>query len=225
MTGRTFTASLKPAWTDEQINAFLDTMRGTAICHIITHDKDANEDTGEAVEPHTHILIDYDTPRKISTVANLLKVDENFIEIVRNKRGAFRYLTHIDDDDKYQYSPTQVYTNYSISYEEQILGTSLNDRDIAKMLANGQGLELLGVVPSTKLRTIQAFLQYDRSGQLNEQLSIIKTKLDSITDTMDKVEQMAVAFANGLNNTIKQLQDGFLAIAKEIRYARLRVNK
>jgi len=225
MTGRTFTVSLKPSWTEEQIKAFLDDMTGTAICHIITHDKDANEDTGEAVEPHTHILIDYETPRKISTVANLLKVDENFIEVVRNKRGAFRYLTHMDDDDKYQYSPTLVMTNYGIPYEEQIIGTSLNDRDIAKMLANGKGLDLLGIVPSAKLRTIQAFLQYDRSGQLTEQLNGIKAKLDNITDTMDKVEQMAVAFAKGINTTITQLQDGFLAIAKEIRYARLKVNK
>ena len=82
MSGRVFGASLKPAWNKEEIQEFLSKTKGDIIVFIINHDKDLNSE-GEQVEEHTHIYLEYSTPRKITTVANLLKVESNFIEIVR----------------------------------------------------------------------------------------------------------------------------------------------
>lgn len=86
MTSRTFTASLKPALTTEQIESLGTQLKGMATLLAITHDKDINEETGELVEPHTHLYFEYSTPRKITTIANLLNVDTNFVEVVRNKK-------------------------------------------------------------------------------------------------------------------------------------------
>ena len=81
VSGRVFIASLKPVWTKEKMQKFVDSMKGTALIYMINHDRDSNPETGELIEPHTHFLIEYQTPRKILTVANLLEVEPNFIEI------------------------------------------------------------------------------------------------------------------------------------------------
>lgn len=192
MTGRTFTASLKPAWSAEKVREFLKQMEGTATVFIINHDKDLNE-FGEAVEAHTHIYIDYNTPRKITTVANLLGVAVNFIELVKNKKGFLRYLTHKDDPDKYQYDDDEVYTNSSASYSVTLLGNSLSDKEIAEYILQGRGMELLGVVSSAKLRTIQSFLHFDTSNQQLNEIRALRGKIDAMAGVLRDLRDFATS--------------------------------
>lgn len=209
MSGRVFGASLKPAWTETQINEFLDKTRGDVIVYVINHDKD---DT----ESHTHIYLEYTNPRKVSTVANLLGVESNFIEIIRNKKGYLRYLTHMDDDDKHRYDENQVYTNNDVPYKNQVLGNSMSDKEIAEYLAQGKGMDLLGIVPAGKLRTIQGFLHFESSNKLLTEIKRLSAKMDELSDTLGSVKMIADSFVNSVDASKEEMLKGFQLIADSI---------
>jgi len=70
---------------------------------------------GELKKPHIHCLMTFDNSRDLKTVQNYFnefdQLKENSFEKISNAFGAKRYLTHIDNPDKYQYDPLQVETN------------------------------------------------------------------------------------------------------------------
>lgn len=212
--GRVFGASLKPAWSVEKINEFLDKTRGDITVFISNHDKDETE-------PHTHFYLEYTSPRKISTVANLLEVESNFIELIKNKKGYLRYLTHKDETDKHFYDDSEVLTNSDVSYSTLVMGNSLTDKEIAQYLMEGRGLDLLGVVPSGKLRTIQSFLHFDNSNLQLQLMRQLKAQNDIILETFNNIEKIAVDFSNGVSLTVGDLVGGMKLIANEISKARV----
>lgn len=214
MSGRVFGASLKPVWSVEKISEFLDKTRGDIIVFAINHDKDETE-------PHTHLYLEYSSPRKLSTVANLLEVEGNFIELVKNKKGYLRYLTHMDEIDKYRYEDTEVLGNSDVTYSTLVLGNSLSDKEIAEYLIQGKGLELLGVVPSGKLRTIQSFLHFDNSNAQLEQIRLLNDKMDAMNKAFNNIEKIAVGFVNGLSLSTADMVNAMKTIASEISKARL----
>jgi hypothetical protein len=216
MTGRTFTASLKPAWDEFKIAQFIASMTGTAIVWVINHDQDTNDD-GEILENHTHILIDYETPRKITTVANLLEVDTNFIELVKSKNKMLQYLTHINEPKKFKYDHDLVWTNSSISYADSIGGSLMTDRQIADYIKDGRMTDLLGLVPAHKLRTIQSLLNFDNSGEILRELQLMKTAILGMSSSLMNIETMATNFQNNLQLTAEQLRNGFGSIAEAIK--------
>jgi hypothetical protein len=218
MTGRTFTASLKPAWDTDKITSFLQEMEGVATCWIINHDKDSDEN-GELCEAHTHIIIDYETPRKLTTISNLLQVETNFIELVKNKKKMLRYLTHKDDADKYQYQDNEVMTNNDTNYALTIIGNTLSDRDIADFIIQGRGLELMGVVSSSKLRTIQAFVHYDQSNSILSEVRALREQNARIMEVFDNVDGLVKTLLNSVHKTIEDTNKGLTMIATEIRRA------
>lgn len=212
MNGRVFTASLKPAWEHDEIEKFLNDMKGTATVFIINHDKDTNE-LGELIEKHTHVYIEYATPRKITTVANLLNVEPNFIELVKNKKSMLRYLTHKDDLDKYQYDDDEVYTNNSVSYRMTLLGNDLSDKEIAEYIIQGKGMELLGIVSSSKLRTIQALLHYDNSNSQLKEIRALNAKLDAVVETLLKFERYARDTVEQFGNNAEKMANALIQLA------------
>ncbi len=216
MTGRNFTASLKPAWTTEKIDKLLQDLTGTATLWIINHDKDIDTETGELIENHTHILLEYETPRKIGTVANLLEVEPNFIELVKSKKALIRYLTHKDDTDKYQYDDQEVKTNSTIQYADYVMGSNLSDKEIARFIAEGRGTDLLGVVNASKLRTIQAFMQYDRTGMMAREISMMRTKLETMGTALENINAIATDFQMAATKGLTSMNDAMLRIADEI---------
>lgn len=220
--GRTFTASLKPAWTREKIEDFLESTRSTATCWAITHDSDIDEQ-GEVLEAHTHVLIDYATPRKVGTVANLLGVADNFVEVVRNKQGALRYLTHKDQRDKHQYLDDEVGTNSDVAYSDTCKGAGLSDRDIARYLSDGRGMELLGLVPSGKIRTIQAILHFDQGSTTLNELRAIRGQNDQLREQNEqmlgffsKVEKVVTELTSGIVPSFEMMVAGINAIAQGV---------
>lgn len=213
--GRNFTVSLKPAWSEEKIHLFMAQMIGQAKVWAINHDKDINED-GEKVETHTHILVAYSTPRKVSTVANVFEVESNFIEIVRNMKGMLRYLTHKDEEDKHLYNDDEVITNDSVPYAMTILGNGLSDKDIMEYLVQGRGSELLDVVSIQRIRALQSFLHFDSSNRLLNEVRDLNRKMDIVLDTIDMAKQIADGFLNGVKFTVEELTDGMRAIANQL---------
>lgn len=220
MSGRVFGASLKPAWTSEQVEQFLLDTRGDITVFIINHDKDLDSD-GEPVEEHTHLYLEYSTPRKVSTVANLLKVESNFIEIVRNKKGYLRYLTHMDETDKHKYDNEQVYGNADIPYETLVLGNSLTDKEIAEYLTSGRGIELLGVVSASKLRTIQGFIHFDQGNTLLNEIRRLNSKMDAIGEIAENVETYTKSFIDVIEQGIISIPEALNTIGTEMKKIRM----
>lgn len=203
--GRTFTISVKPAHHEATIEAFCDSMKGTAYVYAITHDRDTNEETGELIESHTHYLLEYETPRKLQTIANLFEVEANFVEVVKSKKAMLRYLIHLDSPDKFQYEPEQVISNNPIAFKDLIMGQNLTDKEIAEYIVNGKGADLLGVVSASKLRTIQSFLSFDRQGKLFQEMRKMNDKMDLMTDSLKQIHEIAADFQLGFTKSATQL--------------------
>jgi hypothetical protein len=215
LTGRVFGASLKPAWNEQQIQEFLNKTKGDIMVYIINHDKDTNEQ-GDLLETHTHIYLEYANPRKISTVANLLEVETNFIEVVRNKKGYLRYLTHLDEKDKHIYEASEVYTNHNQSYEMLVRGNSITDKEIAEYIIQGRGMELLGLVSASRLKTIQSFVHFDTSNLVLDEIRHLNRKMDDIVEVVDSVDRFIKDAGELINNGIMSMTESFEIIASEM---------
>lgn len=81
----------------------------------ILHDKDKMED-GTPKAPHTHIYMEFTSPRGVNAVAKALGLDEEHYNLVealkKSKSGALRYLVHTDDAKKHQYAHEEVIANF-----------------------------------------------------------------------------------------------------------------
>lgn len=87
----------------------------------ILHDKDVTED-GEVKKAHIHWLGRRKNASGLKYVAEIMGLKENEVEIIKNWKGAVRYLTHIDYPDKYRYEVEDIVTNMDniVAYFEQI---------------------------------------------------------------------------------------------------------
>ena len=107
---RSFAGTLYPDSESYDCETLLSTIRSKFIdWAYILHDKDVNEN-GELKKPHIH-WVGRATPRCLSVVAHFLGLPENDIEVVKNFDNMVMYLIHLNDIDKFQYSPDDVETN------------------------------------------------------------------------------------------------------------------
>lgn len=107
---RSFAGTLYPDSESYDCETLLSTIRSKFIdWAYILHDKDVNEN-GELKKPHIH-WVGRATPRCLSVVSNFLGLPENDIEVVKNFDNMVMYLIHMNDIDKFQYSPDDVETN------------------------------------------------------------------------------------------------------------------
>lgn len=98
--------------------------------YIILHDSDSDEN-GEQKKAHYHILMNFGSPQQIKTVFNkfpeFTEIKENSIELIRNGYGYKRYLCHLDNPEKHQYSVDLVETNDSLYKDALINKVSAED--------------------------------------------------------------------------------------------------
>lgn len=80
----------------------------------ILHDKDVDEN-GELKKPHIHWVGRLKAARYLSALADDLGVAENMIERCRSFDAFIRYLTHIDDPDKFHYPLEAVIATFPIN--------------------------------------------------------------------------------------------------------------
>lgn len=88
------------------------------------HDKDVNPD-GTQKKPHYHLLILFDGVKSESQVSEMLDrvLGEDRVKVFENvnsTRGYARYLCHLDNPEKAQYSPDDVIGVGGAVYEEYI---------------------------------------------------------------------------------------------------------
>lgn len=75
--------------------------------------------------PHYHVYLELSSATTQSRLAKRLGIPENYIKRVKSRRGACRYLTHIDYPDKIQYDVKDV--KVSRAFQRKFL---LNFEDI-----------------------------------------------------------------------------------------------
>lgn len=74
------------------------------------HDRDVNA-TGEQKKPHYHVMVFYQGPTSYNVVKRLTDgLNQPIPQVVEQVRGYYRYLTHMDNPEKAQYSPSEIRT-------------------------------------------------------------------------------------------------------------------
>ena len=97
-------------WTDNptHINA-LDYIKRYYPHYIgILHDKDTKEDN-TLKKAHWHVLLYFPNQKMISSMKKDLGVNDTDFYEIKSMSGQLRYLIHYDDEDKYQYSPNDIF--------------------------------------------------------------------------------------------------------------------
>lgn len=74
------------------------------------HDKDELEDeSGKTKKPHYHVIICYGSPTTYNNVKNLTdSLNSPVPQALEQVRGYYRYFTHKDNADKYQYDEKEI---------------------------------------------------------------------------------------------------------------------
>lgn len=222
---RLFTASLQPVWDDKKTEQFLKDMKGIAEVYVVNHNQDKNQD-GTPTSDHTHVVLIYDTPRRINTIANVLQVATNFVEYGRSKVALLLYLTHKNDPTKFQYTDDLVKTN-STPYSDVVKGLGVSDADLVNEVLNGNELSLLGTVSMTRIRLAQSLVQNKALASANSQLAIIReqnTRMANLLETVAFSTSKIETYFNEFYQGLKELGEGSkkigLAIANEIKMLR-----
>lgn len=74
------------------------------------HDRDTNV-TGESKKAHYHVMVFYQGPTSYNVVKRLTDgLNQPIPQVVEQVRGYYRYLTHMDNPEKAQYSPADIRT-------------------------------------------------------------------------------------------------------------------
>lgn len=90
---------------------WIDQLRMTGLKAVISplHDKDVNPD-GTTKKPHYHVIVVYSGPTSYNVVKSVAVDQLNGASPIPLEavRGYYRYLTHMDNPEKYQYSKSDL---------------------------------------------------------------------------------------------------------------------
>lgn len=85
-------------------------LKGIAVAISPLHNHDINP-TGELKKPHYHIILCFNSPTTYNNVVEFSKEFNGTIPIpLESPLGMYRYLTHKDNPEKYQYSESDIIT-------------------------------------------------------------------------------------------------------------------
>lgn len=83
-------------------------LKGLTFACSPLHDKDINP-TGESKKPHYHIILSFNGPTSNNVVNEIMKELNQPIAIpLESVRGYYRYFTHKDNPEKYQYNDKDI---------------------------------------------------------------------------------------------------------------------
>jgi len=131
---RNFATVVYPESAPENWREILQELK-TAVFISPLHDCDCNPD-GEVKKAHYHVMLMYEGKKSINTIRDLCSTFGGVgCEKVESKRGYARYLCHLDNPEKAQYSPDDV-TTYGGENYTVVIGTVLDKyKAIREMIA------------------------------------------------------------------------------------------
>ena len=132
----------------------------------ILHDKDLKAD-GTPKDNHIHFLCFFPYQKTISRVSKLFDIEEKYIEKIKNKSAAIRYLIHLDckpEENKYKYDFEKIVSNFDL---EPYFNTELDK-------SKKEGLNILQLVDYIKDKdynvTIEDLIRYAVTNNLYSDL-------------------------------------------------------
>jgi len=127
-------------------------MSGLPIAISPLHDKDLNAD-GTPKKPHYHVIAVYGSPTTFNNVKTLTDRLNAPIPIALDQvRGMYRYLTHKDNPEKYQYDEKDI---------QNLNGFSILDFcELTKNEVNKIKRALLAIIREHQFTEYRAFMDY-----------------------------------------------------------------
>lgn len=118
----------------ESQQSAIDSIRKNYSYVGMLHDKDTDVN-GELKKAHWHFIIRFKQARWSSGLAAELGIDDHF-ESVKNMDGALRYLSHLDDPDKFQYDPSDASysADMSVVYRKAICDAVTEDERVLTII-------------------------------------------------------------------------------------------
>lgn len=96
------------------------------------HDKDVNPD-GEHKKAHYHIIVIYGAPTTYNNVLNFTrKLNATIPQALENVRGMYRYFSHKDNPEKYQYDDKDIECFNSFNIRDFVELTSSEITELKK---------------------------------------------------------------------------------------------
>lgn len=115
-------------------------LKGISFAVSPLHDKDTNP-TGEPKKPHYHIILSFSGPVTDKTVNQIMsELNQPIAIALESVRGYYRYFTHADNPEKYQYNSNEIQV--------------FNGFDVTDVLNNFEVFQCL--------KTIQALVQENK---------------------------------------------------------------
>lgn len=93
------------------------------------HDKDINP-TGEPKKPHYHVILVYAGPTTYASVSKFTaSLNATVPQALESVRGYYRYLTHLDNPEKYQYDSLEIdhYNGFNIGDLCELTKSEVNE--------------------------------------------------------------------------------------------------
>lgn len=127
------------------------------------HDKDVNP-TGEAKKAHYHILLVYSGPTTYNAVAKFTaSLNATIPQALESVRGMYRYFSHKDNPEKYQYEESEIQTlnGFNIADLVELTKSEVNELKmrILKLIRDVDIIEYSGLVDF--LIDNEMFSEYD----------------------------------------------------------------
>ncbi len=83
-------------------------LKGISFAVSPLHDKDVNP-TGEKKKAHYHVILSFPGPTTDKTVKQIMdEINQPLPIALESVRGYYRYFTHKDNPEKYQYDSTEI---------------------------------------------------------------------------------------------------------------------
>lgn len=119
-------------YTLEDCNRFVNICINEGFDYaFIKHDKDLKEDLTDFKKLHYHFQIFMLNQKSISRISTLFDIKENYIQIIRDKKKAIRYLIHADNNDKCTYDILEIRSNFDItSYFNNLISNESVEMEI-----------------------------------------------------------------------------------------------
>lgn len=118
-------------WPDSAPENWRDLLQESGLLFAISpyHDKDINPD-GTIKKPHYHVIMCFDGPTTFNNALSVAKrVGANTVQPLEQIRGYYRYFTHYDNPEKYQYDSNEISTlnGFNINNYVELTYTELSN--------------------------------------------------------------------------------------------------
>lgn len=164
----------------------------SGLCCAISpyHDKDINPD-GSPKKPHYHIILSYGNT---TTYSSVLAFTKNFNATIpqplESVRGYYRYLTHKDNPEKYQYNENDI-----------IL---LNEFDISEILNSSEVFHILKLIEemidTLNFTEYADLMKYLRVNELNDYYNVACSHTLFLNTIISSYRNKAIASAKKEQN-------------------------